>query len=67
MDDGVTAAAVLVVVVGVVLTRVSSERGTVDNEVGVDICNVILRSVESAEVEGGDGLGVVDGVAIGVR
>lgn len=65
MDDGVAAAAVLVV--GVLVTRVRSERGTVDIEVGVDVCNVVLGNVESARVEEGDGLGVVDGVATGVR
>lgn len=50
MDDEVAAAAVLVVI-GVVVTRVSSERGTVDIEVGVDVCNVVLGNVESAGVE----------------
>lgn len=52
MDNEVAAAAdVLVVVVGLVVTRVSSERGTVDIEVGVDVCNVVLGIVESAGVE----------------
>lgn len=51
MDDEVAAAAVLVVVIGVVVTRVSSERGTVDIEVGVDVCKVVLGNVESAGVE----------------
>lgn len=51
MDNEVAAAAVLVVVIGLVVTRVSSERGTVDIEVGVDVCNVVLGDVESVEVE----------------
>lgn len=50
MDKEVAAAAVLVVVIGVVVTRVSSERGTVDIEIGEDVCNVVLGDVESAGV-----------------
>lgn len=56
MDNEVAAAAVLVVVVVVVVaslvvTRVSSERGTVDIDVGVDVCNVVVGEVERVEVE----------------
>lgn len=65
MDDNVTAATVLVV--GVLLTRVRSERGTVDIEVGEFVCNVALDTGEvGVRVEEGDGLGVVDGVTTGV-
>lgn len=63
----------------VVGTRVRSERGTVDVEVGVDICKVVLETVgrlavvvmvveAGVRVEEASGWGVVDGVAsIGVR
>lgn len=73
MDNDVATVAVLVV--GVLLTRVRSERGTVDVEVGVDICKVMLGTVErlvvvaaGVSVEETSGMSVVDGVAsIGVR
>lgn len=63
----------------VVGTRVRSERGTVDVEVGVDICKVVLETVgrlavvvmvveAGVRVEEASGWSVVDGVAsIGVR
>lgn len=63
----------VLVAVGVVVTRVSSERGMVDIEVGEDVCGVVLGFVESAGVEVGvrveevGDFGVVDGVATGVR
>ena len=76
MDDDVAAATF--VVVGVLLTRVRSERGTVDVKVDVDICKAVLETAErlviiveaGVRVEEASGLlsVVVDEVAsIGVR
>lgn len=76
MDDDVAAATF--VVVGVLLTRVRSERGTVDVKVGVDICKAVLETAERLVIVVEAGLGakeasgslsvVVDEVAsIGVR
>lgn len=39
-----------VAVIGLVVTLVSTERGTVEIEVGVDVCNVVLGDVESGGV-----------------
>ena len=76
MDDDVAAATF--VVVGVLLTRVRSERGTVDFNVDVDICKAVLETAEKlvivveaglrAEEASGSLSVVVDEVAsIGVR
>lgn len=76
MDDDVAAATF--VVVGVLLTRVRSERGTVDFKVDVDICKAVLETAEKlvivveaglrAEEASGSLSVVVDEVAsIGVR
>lgn len=76
MDDDVAAATF--VVVGVLLTRVRSERGTVDFKVDVDICKAVLETAENlvivveaglrAEEASGSLSVVVDEVAsIGVR
>lgn len=76
MDDKVAAATF--VVVGVLLTRVRSERGTVDFRVDVDICKAVLETAEKlvivveaglrAEEASGSLSVVVDEVAsIGVR
>lgn len=54
MDDDVAAATF--VVVGVLLTRVRSERGTVDFKVDVDICKAVL---ETAELETAERLVIV--------
>lgn len=76
MDDDFAAASL--VVVGVLSTRVRSERGTVDVEVDVDICKAVLENAERlvivveagvrVEEASGSLSDVVDEVAsIGVR
>lgn len=76
MDDDFAAASL--VVVGVLSTRVRSERGTVDVEVDVDICKAVLENAERlvivveagvrVEEASGSLSAVVDEVAtIGVR